>query len=82
MSSNFLFVFSSISLKEFFISSLRASNILQKSFFRSFSSASSIVGCSSLAVVESLLFIGVVLLFVVMHVFSPYLPIFSSDWCG
>ena len=55
----FLFVFSSISLREFFISSLRASNILLNLFFRSFSSASSILGGSSLAVIESLGALGV-----------------------
>ena len=65
MSSNFLFVFSSIALREFQISSLRDSNILLKLLFRLFSFASSIFSCSSLVVVGSLGFNGLMLLFVV-----------------
>ena len=60
MSSNFFVIFSSIPLREFLISFLRVSNILLKLFFRSFSSASSIFGCSGFAVVGSLGFSGVV----------------------
>ena len=53
-----------------------------KVIFKSFSSASSVLGCSSLAVLESLVFVGIVLLFVVLSMFLPCLPIFSSNYCN
>ena len=46
--------------------------ILLRLFFRSFSSGSFIFGCSGLAFVGSLGFTGIVLLFVVLHVFLPF----------
>ena len=81
MSSNILFVFSSISLSEFLVSFLGVSNILLNLLFRTFFSASSVFGCSGLGVVGSLDFTCVVLFFVVLYVFLSHLLIFSSNWC-
>ena len=82
MSSNFLFVFFAISLRNFFISSLRASNILLKLFFRSFSSASSMFGCSSLGVVGLINFTSVVVFLVMFHMLLPCILILFSNWCS
>ena len=51
-----------------------------KIIFRSFSSTSPIFYCSGPAVVGPLVFTAVMLLFVVLGVSFPCLPIFSSDW--
>ena len=77
LQSSFACLFFSISLREFFNSSL---NTLLKLFFKLFSSVSSVFGYSNLVVVGPLGFVGVVLLYVVLSVFIPCLPIFSSDW--
>ncbi|CAH6779574.1 4930512M02Rik [Phodopus roborovskii] len=54
ISSNILFVFSSISSRDCLTSSLRASIIFMMIIFKSFTSASSTLGCSGLVGVDSL----------------------------
>lgn len=80
----FWFVLSSISLRDFLISSLRASIIFMRLFWRSFFSVSSALECSGLAGVESLNSGGVVLVFLLLTVFLYcflHIPSFSgSSW--
>ena len=71
ISSNFFCLTFPPFLKGFFISSLR-----------SFSSVSSVLGCSGLADTESLVPGGALFLFVLLHVFlNGHLPISSSNGC-
>ena len=73
ISSSFLFVFSYISLREFFILPFfKGLKHSPKAIFRSFSSASSLLGCSSLANLDPLVFAGVMLLVVVLSVYSSF----------
>ena len=80
ISSNFLFVFSSISLREFFTSCLRVSIIFIRLLLKSISSNSYGLGCSSLAVACSL-DCGVMLLFRLLEEFlHRRLPISSTPF--
>ena len=75
-------MFSSISLRDFLTSSLRASIILMMMIFKSFSSASSALLCSGLVGVDSLDSGGVMLVFLLLGVFLYCrLPIASSSRC-